>query len=64
MSKQPELTKPNLEKVKQKILNTAKCAAEQPSNGIVTNNLNRLKAKYPQIADNLADRLAQIAEAA
>lgn len=64
MSKQQELTKPNLEKVKQKILNTAKCVAEQPSNVHPLNNLERLKLKYPQVADNLADQLAKIAEAA
>ena len=56
-----ELTKPNTEKVKQKILNTAKCVAEQQSNVYPRNNLERLKIKYPKIAEGLADSLEKIA---
>ena len=44
-----ELTKPNMAKVREKILNTKKCSEEQPNNAIVTANLARLTKKYPQV---------------
>lgn len=54
-----ELTKPDMAKVQKKILNTAKCAAEQPTNVYPLNSLERLKAKYPKVAESLTERLAQ-----